>query len=304
MTPPLVILMPTFDRYRWLADFSARWLDRWWPSHPPLWRCGCSQDLGPRDLPLQRDSRDWMGIALDAARAQAEQGVRQAYVILDDLPPLGVCHAEHLDATLPAWMDELDAGCIGLNGWGQGRLPAGTDVDPRRLDLQRVTPDFAWRFPLHPTLWNLTAFIEILEAMTRTEDLKRRSAWAFERRAPETAGTPAEQWSRRAYRVCGRRMAAPAYRPRGRMFQWSLRRATGAAHGAAGLLGAKKMEDAIQRDALWLHRDYIGPYPLVHSGLMAQGRPNPFFLRYMRAFGDRAMLADFDAACRDAGVAS
>lgn len=297
-----VILIPTFDRYRWLASFTEHQLDRWWPGHPPVWRCGCSSPADDRDLPLRRDSRDWMGIALDAARALESRGVQQAYVILDDIPPVGPCHVEHLNATLPRWMVELDAACIGLNGWGQGRLPAGQVWDPARLQLQRVAPTFAWRFPLHPTLWRLRAFIEILEALTRVDDLKRRSAWAFERRADETRDSPAARWSALCFRVCGPRMVSPAFRLRRPLSLWVRRRITGAWYGMAQLFGWSSAADRIQRRALWLHRVYVGPYPLIHSGLMAAGRPNPHFLRFAYAHGDRAMLNAFLEAARAARV--
>ncbi len=297
-----VILMPTFDRYRWLASFTERQLDHWWPGHPPVWRCGCSAPADDRYLPLRRDSRDWMGIALDAARELEQRGARQAYVILDDIPPVGPCHAEHLNATIPRWMDELDAACIGLNGWGQGRLPAGNAWDAARLDLQRVAPSFAWRFPLHPTLWRVRAFIEILEALTQVDHPQKRSAWAFERRAGETLGSPAARWSELSFRVCGPRMVSPTFRIRRPLALWLQRRVTGALHGAARVLGRDAAADAIQRRALWLHRPYVGPYPLVHSGLMSAGRPNPHFLRFMRAHGDRTMLGEFLDAARAAGV--
>ena len=297
-----VILMPTFDRYRWLASFTERQLDRWWPGHPPVWCCGCSMSSGERDLPLQRDARDWMGIALDAARALEQRGIRQAYVILDDIPPIGPCHEEHLGTTLPRWLDELDAACIGLNGWGQGRLPAGEVFDAARLDLQRVDPSFAWRFPLHPTLWQLRAFIEILEALTRVDELKKRSAWAFERRAGETQETPAARWSQSSFRVSGPRMVSHGYRIRRPVALWLQRRATGALYGLATGARLNALADTIQRRALWLHRDYVGPYPLVHSGSMSAGRPNPYFLRFMRAHGDSTMLREFLEAARAAGV--
>lgn len=297
-----VILVPTFDRYRWLADLTEALLDRWWPGHPPVYRCGCAQARGPRDLPLRDDPRDWMGIALSAVRDLASQGCDALYLVLDDHPPLGRCHEQHLNETIPRWLDELQAAYIGLNGWGQGRFHGGEQRDPTRMDLQRVAADAKWRFSLHPGLWRREALQELLESLTRQAELSSRSAWAFERRAGETPDGAAGRWSEHTYRVCGRRMAHPEYRQRRRSLLWSLRRASGAAHGLAELLHWTAGQEAVTQRALWLYRDYVGPYPMYHSGLMAGGRPNRRLLRYLRAFGEPELLSRFEAAGRAAGV--
>lgn len=301
MNDALVILMPTFDRYRWLADLTERCMDRWWEGHPTIYRCGCSEVRGARDLPLRNDPRDWMGIALSAARDLAGLGVRHVYLVLDDIPPIGPCHAAHLNATLPRWAEELQAGCIGLNGWGQGRLPGGREFDAARLGLQRVDPDFAWRFPLHPTLWRVQALVEILDVLTRTDDLKRRSAWAFERRAGDTLDTPAARWSERCYRVCGARMVSPAYRLRRPVELWLRRRAGGGAHAWHTALRRRVAADRVADRTLWLYRDYRGPYPLFHSGIMAAGQLNRRFLRFVEQFGSPELLAEVRASARAAG---
>lgn len=302
MNSELAILMPTFDRYRWLADFTESYLDRWWPGHPPVWRCGCSNPSGPRELPLRNDSRDWMGIALSAARDLEAKGVRSCYVVLDDMPPIGSCHMEHLNETVPRWLNELDAACIGLHGSGQGCLSAGNNFDATRMDLQHVPSTFNCRYSLHPTLWQLRAFIELLEELTRTDDLKKRSAWAFERRADETLQTPAGKWSERAYRVCGVRMVSPDYHPHRAAWLWTLRKITGGTHVVSRAIGWKQLKEVANYQLYLLYRNYVGPYPLVHSGLMAAGRPNRHFVRFMGRFGDRSMLDSFLRAAEGAGV--
>ncbi len=49
-----------------------------------------------RDLPLRDDPRDWMRVVHSACRDLLGRGYAQAYVILDDHPPIGRCHADFL----------------------------------------------------------------------------------------------------------------------------------------------------------------------------------------------------------------
>ncbi|HMP77516.1 MAG TPA: hypothetical protein PKE12_14560 [Kiritimatiellia bacterium] len=293
MSDSVVILMPTFDRYRWLASFTERYLDHWWPSHPPVWRCGLSQPEHERDLPLENDPRDWIGIARSAAHALAKRGVHACYIVLDDMPPIGSCHAEHLDKTIPRWLDELGAACIGLHGWGQGCVPANGGIDAQRLGLEHVPADFRCRFSLHPTLWRLPALVDLLDALAGHEEMKKRSAWAFERRADETLATPAGRWSANAYRVCGDRMTSSDYAIRNAFRLELSRRLVGGLNALAIRYGTSALREACANGMCAVYRNYAGPYPLVHSGLMTAGKPNPHFVHFMRRQGDRAMLEEF-----------
>lgn len=289
----LSILMPTWEKGLPLARFTTSLLERFWPSHPPLFYCGADVD-GEAWLPTAgRDSRDWVGLALDACRRLADRGQRQIYLVIDDHPPVGPCHEEHLNTTLPELLDDLGGVCIGLNGWGQGREVQGEVLGPDCWSAERLPATFPWRYSLHPTLWRTSGLMAILERMTETSDLEKRTAWAFERRAgdPGTFGNGSDPGT--PYRVSGEAMISPDCRLRRPLLLALMRRTAGAGHRLLRIMGAtgrlRRWDEAMR----FLYRYYGGPYPLYWAGLVTKGSPHRDMLRFLRLFGDRGIADDF-----------
>lgn len=290
-TSGLAILMPTWERGLPLARFTTGLLERFWPGHAPIFYCGAG---GPTEawLPAgSRDQRDWMGLVLDGCRRLAERGYGQCYLVIDDHPPIGPCHEEHLNSTLPGLLKDLGGACIGLNGWGQGREVQGEILGPERYGLERLPESFPWRYSLHPTLWKTSALIAILEALTATEEPEGRTAWAFERRSgafgPDgpAPGTP--------YRVSGETMVSPRCRLRRPRLLAAMRRLAGAGHHSFRLMHAPERLRQWDEGMRFLYRYYGGPYPLFWAGLVTKGAPHDDMLRFLRLFGEKEIAADF-----------
>ena len=107
----LCILIPTFEKYRAVAEFTRGKLDRHWPGHPPVFLCGLPGD-DPAFLPLRDDPADWMQLVRSAAADLQARGFRRCYLVLDDHPPMDDCHVTHLNHTLPRFMEDLGASFI------------------------------------------------------------------------------------------------------------------------------------------------------------------------------------------------
>lgn len=291
----LCILVPTCDANAWVAAFTVRLLDRFWPRHPPVFTCGAAPPVpGASSLTLRSDPSDWISIALDAARDLGGRGLGKAYLILDDHPPIGTCSEEHLNTTLPSLLDELAAAYIGLNGWGQGRTPQGEKLGEEHSFLERVPAAFPWRFSLHPGLWNLTDLELILKTLLHGAGRSELSAWAFERRSgkPENLAPIAERLGD-AYRVCGECMADPGCRVSRPLLLASARRLAGLCSRSARLAGLRGQADDLDRRARFLYRYYHGPYPLFWSGLLQRGSSHGDMLRFLRLFGPPGLAGEF-----------
>jgi hypothetical protein len=286
----LALLVVTSEAYRPLAELTGRLLDRHWPGHPPTFYCGASRGrAGTPDswLPLRDEPVDWIGITLRAVGELRGHGYRQAYLILDDHPPLFRCHAPHLNRTLPQLMQRLGAASVGLYGWGQGKASRGTILGRADGWLERLGTEYPWKFSLHPALWHLEDLSTILEALAAELPVARRSPWAFERHAGRPDGPLPESLQRRAFRLAGTRMTAAPLRREllrlerlgGRSLRFALRRLGGeaAAHGLDGILDV-------------IVKYYEGPYPLYRSGVVVRGRINESCLRFLALHG-RARLA-------------
>jgi hypothetical protein len=293
----LCILIPTCDRNTRVARFTSGLLNRFWPSHPPVHFCGAAEPAGEEWLPPRSDPRDWVGIVLDACRHLSERGFHSCYLILDDHPPVGTCHEEHLNATLPSFLGKLGGSFIGLNGWGQGRKLQGETLGPAFFDLEKVPPGFAWRYSLHPGLWRLGALERILEFLARSTDLEARSAWSFERRAgtsPEVARVEKEEGG--AYRVCGEKMKSKDFSLRRPLLLAAMRRGSGVVDRALSLTGGERRRDDFERKARFLYRFYLGPYPLYWAGLLTKGTPHSGMSLFLRLFVEGKIAEEFTAA--------
>jgi hypothetical protein len=262
------ILLSTCDKYRPLAEFTRGRISESWSDAPPLRVCGLSS--GDDALVLRDDPRNWMKVTRSACADLLAQGFSKAYVILDDHPPLGTCHAGHLNATIPAMMDELGAVSIALSGWGQGREPMGEPRRWRDWELDHCRKSNLWKFPLHPALWRLEALRDILDHLVATLPAEEHTPWAFERKGgAENSGLP-DTLTTRSYRIEGRSKAAKKYP---REFEW-LKSTTDAYRYAVRRIAGDSARAAVDERILGVHHYYHGPYPLIWSGVMAKGTIN------------------------------
>ena len=283
------ILISTCDRYVPLAQFTARLIDAYWVPHPPILFCGLSDLNGqPGFRSGSRDQSDWVGITQDAVSGLRQKGFDAAYLILEDHPPFGLCHADHLNSTLPQLMENLGAAYISLYGWDQRTRSSGEILGRQFHGLQRQSEDFDWRFSLHPGLWNLEALAAILAALPPMEgDGRSRLPWAFERRSGAADFPMPPQWRNRSYRIQSLSMLAGGNAPaRG----WERRLEFRAIDALRWMVRTAGGESALQRlDARLapVLRFHDGPYPLFWSGLLRKGAWNPDAEKFLRWRGRR-----------------
>lgn len=279
------ILLSTCERYRPLTEFTRARLQEFWADAPPLRLCGVTGD--PLALPLREDPRNWMRVTRSACEDLLADGFDQAYLILEDHPPLGRCHAAHLNVTLPTMMRELGAVSLSLSGYGQGRKVHGRITKWRDWELDRCHADTLWKYPLHPALWRLDALRELLDRLIAWLPETEQTPWAFERRggSPE-AGLP-ESLTAHSYRINGLAHAAvPAPRKLDRfknvtdLYRFMVRKFVG--------VGARATVD---ERVLGGHHYYHGPYPLIWSGLMRKGHLNDNALFFLALVGRKEWLA-------------
>jgi hypothetical protein len=271
-----------------MAAFTREMIDALWPDHPPVFLCGIPM---PPDeeafLPSTADPRDWAGGVHCATQALLERGFEQAYVILDDHPPFGYCHVQHLNETLPRLASELSAACISLLGWGQGQQPVkGEVLGDDQFRLLRMAEDFPWRFSLHPGLWSLPVLDGLCEWRASDDQLSLRSAWAFERHCGDASAPLPDEWKRGAYRVSGERMISPLCQVRFSRVR-AERLLCHAVRHALSSLGRCATLMAFDKSTRHLFRYYEGPYPLLHSGVLVKGAPSPCAIRFSRRHGPR-----------------
>ncbi len=263
------ILISTCEKYRPLAEFTRARIREFWKDAPPMRLCGIADD--PCALPLRDDPRNWMKVTRSACEDLIADGFAQAYLILEDHPPLGTCHAVHLNETLPAMMRELDAVSISLSGWGQGREPMGDWVKWRDWELDRCKASNLWKFPLHPALWRLDALRAILDHLIAKLPEEEQTPWAFERKggAPDS-GLP-DALIANSYRIEGRTTAVKKYPAK---FEW-LKSATDVYRYAVRSIAGEEARAAVDERIMGVHHYYHGPYPLIWSGVLRKGRVNP-----------------------------
>ncbi len=291
------ILLSTCERYRSMAEFTVRQLQKFWPDHPPLFSCGLNDLLeDTRPLPLRDPVEDWMAVTLSACRDLRQKGFRQAYVILDDHPPLARCHSEHLNVTIPAMMEALDAVSIALSGYGQRRRVFGQIVRWRQWEVDRVPAEQLWKFPLHPALWNLETLQVILEFLVAALPPSEHTPWAFERKGGDPHSSLPAKLKENSYRLCGVRMTARGMRV---LRHLPLRLAQFAAdvlRFGARVLGGAEARSRMDQACRWLDCPYDGPYPLFWSGLVAKGKINTHLVSYLRATGQSQLLNEIKSA--------
>ncbi len=273
------ILVSTCEKYRPLADFTRARLREFWAGAPPLRLCGFVGD--PCALPLRDDPRNWMKVTRSACLDLMADGFDQAYLILEDHPPLGRCHAQHLNETLPAMMRELGAVSISLSGYGQGRDPHGRMTKWRDWELDRCAPTALWKYPLHPALWRLDALRDLLDRLIAWLPEAEHTPWAFERRGGSKEANLPDELTAHCYRIEGRSHAAIKYPAMLDRFK----SATDVYRYAVRTVVGDRARTAIDDRILGVHHYYHGPYPLIWSGLMRKGEINPNALFFLEIVG-------------------
>ena len=289
----LCILIPSFDKYRYVAELTRAKIDQHWPGHPPIFFCGLSgiSTDGTR-LELRDDPADWMAVARSASVDLQQRGFRQCYLVLDDHPPIDRCHSRHLNETLPRLMDELVASFINLQGWGQHRPSQGEDLGAEYFHLERPGREYLWKFALHPGLWKLSAFTALLDALLRNPDPAERTCWKFERRAGHPDFELPAELRGTAYRVRGTAMAVRPARRIYACFRWAELFAFDVLRFFLRVLAGQKARDRFDAQYLGVYHFYDGPYPLFWSGLMKKGRLNTDLVFFLRLHGRHELLAE------------
>lgn len=273
MIPP--ILMPTAPKYAPLAKWTRSQISRFWPDHPDIFLCGTPED----DLPLRDDPRDWMRVVRSACADLQARGFAQAYVILDDHPPIAPCHGGFLRSTLPTMARELNATSIVTGGFGP---LVARKADIRRWDTWRVEclpMNEPWKLPLHPALWNLSRMRSILDILIERLPEDQHTPWAFERigSSVHKSGLPIE-WLSSCWRLDALQTSTPetvALHGLADRLQRSIRR-LGAMFRRA--LGRPQSDDPLRHPR-------IGPYPCFWSGVMKKGELNKDYLGYAEVKG-------------------
>ena len=275
----LGILVPVWRDYQWIAPLTMTELGRRWPSHPEVWFCGLEASCGLPALPLTADRSNWTQVLLEGVRHMRSLGFDRIYLILEEHLPLGPCHEEHLNATLPALMDSLPASYISLMGWDNRRFTSRSRVlGNDRHQLKHLTGPNDPRFHLHPALWESAALEQCAALAVEVPD-KNGSAWHFEKSSARATFPGAEQ--DRCYQI--RASSLSAYRPApGRRLAGFLDRVL--YQKLMALCPLIPGRDASNRFFRSIPFDDVfcaGPYPMVFSGILAKGALNRFFAKHV-----------------------
>ena len=287
------ILISTFERYAKIAHFTKQEIKKQWVGYPPLFFSGLLEQ-GERYLSFKSDSRDWMGVTLEAVIEMRHRGLTHAYLILDDHPPVGPCHDRFLNEVLPALARKLEAVYIGLLGYGQHRNVNGIVLGQENGFLEQCSPSYLWKFSLHPGLWNLEALEMILKQRHAAYCKGERTAWNFERHEDSCEDDLLQAFSSRCFRVCGSAFLQEPTTMKHQIRQEALRRflidiilfVTKKTCG----LDARK---AVEKKLLWHFGHYLGPYPLFWSGLMQQGKAHHGFTQWLKAYGSKQLQEEY-----------
>ena len=278
------ILIPSYEKYRVLAGFTARQIDRHWRDHPPIFFCGFSVPVDQSDalLMLHRSSDDWIGILMDAVRDVRKKGFKMVYLILDDHPPLGPCEWDILNNVLPQIMLKREAENISLFGSGQGRNLEGRMTSEAGVELEQLPDSYLWRYSLHPGLWSLKALDDRLGKLdAKMPNNCERTPWAFERLSGVKTSRGRTQEMTQCYRFVSSGWTALQ---RDQVVALLYRACGVGARSMAGVLGGAASWDRMSHRFDFIHHYFGGPYPIIWQGLMAKGRLNPEFARFSQYF--------------------
>jgi len=280
----VAILVPVWHSYRWMAPLTLRLLDRFWPSHPPVWFCGLGVCGSMPSLPVGpgTDLTNWSAMVLEGVENLRRRGIELVYLVAEEHVPLAPCNEEALGATLPALMRGLPAVYISLMGWDNRRFPSKSPLlSSERHRLKHLVGERDPRFHLHPALWR----IDTLEACCRlalADPGKNGSAWHFEKINDRECGNHPPAWKSECYQIDS---ASLRVNPPG-----PVRRAAGSLEimvfrklmALVPLLRNPGLAAAYMRCFRFDDVYCDGPYPMFFSGIMAKGKINPYFEAHLR----------------------
>ena len=278
------ILIPSYEKYRVLAGFTASQIDHHWREHPPIFFCGLSVPAHETHtlLMFERASDDWLGILIDAVRELRKRGFRMVYVILDDHPPLGPCRYDILNNVLPEVMLSRGAEIISLFGSGQGRNIEGDVVLEAGIGFEQLPDSYLWRYSLHPALWSLQA-LEILLSKLDVEITTRdgRTPWAFERLSGVRISKGETKNMTRCYRLTSNGSTASQ---KDQLIALLYRVCGQGSRSIAGMVGGSAAWNRMSCRFDFIHHYFGGPYPMIWQGIMAKGTLNPQFVKFCQYF--------------------
>lgn len=294
----LCILVTVYHPYRWCARFTMAALDRFWPSHPPVFFCGLTAEEaeGIPIIPLRSADRPrvWAEFAFDAASELKERGFEAVYFMLEDHMPLDACNEKALNDVLPEMLNRLPSSYIGLMGWDNRRFAtrAGPILGPESFHFCHLTAVKSPRFHLHPSLFRTDVLQAGLDAVRRSE---KPNPWGFEKLLDKPEAPLPAEYKASCHQIRG---SVLALHPDGfqdrcrsaseRFFFHRLMSLAPAAHKAGF---GKRFWGIAGFDDFF----YKGPFPMFFSGIMAGGKINPFFLRYLKKHPNdlfRALIAE------------
>lgn len=287
------ILVSTFDRYEPLARWTVGRIHKEWPEHPPIFSSGLSCRT-PESLGFEGDSKDWMSVTLQAVQALRSRGFSHSYLVLDDHPPVGKCHALFLNEKLPRLASQINAAHISLLGYGQHRKQEGLVERFDGTRLERLPSSYRWKFSLHPGLWNLADLQFLLEQRMSQYGEWERTPWNFERHRDLTNDPVTILCGARCHRVHGVESLVQAAPTRLLREAW-LRLEADVAMFLAKLTGGQRARTSVEQKTLWRFGHYAGPYPIYWSGCLRQGKVHADFEKWLARFGEDDARRDWDS---------
>lgn len=286
MSGKLCILVPVWHSYRWMAPLTIELLDKYWPSHPPVYFAGLTaEEAGalphvPVSDPSRRSNWSWM--TGDAVSQIAKLGFERVYLIAEEHLPLGPCEETHLNETLPCWMGELDAAYISLMGWDNRRYTSRSPRLSRKFGcMMHLCGVGDPRFHLHPALWRLDVLQRCCELAQRDKS-QRGSAWHFEKVNDKLEVPLDEKWKKGCYQISALRLAPGG---RGMVAGVSAAVERFVFNKLMALYPRIPSRKAANAFALRVGFDNFfcdGPYPMFYSGLMAKGGINRYAAAFLR----------------------
>jgi len=286
------ILISSCEKYRVLAEWTAARIDRCWAQHPPIFFSGLRGD-GAEHLPITANERDWMQLNLDAVESLLERGFEWTYLILDDLPPVGRCHADYLNRLLPEFARKANLTLVSLLGWGQHRAVTGELLGRESLYLEKVPATSRWRYSLHPGFWNLAKLREILRIRCAQFAPEARTPWNFERHQEGDLETLPADCLNECYRVSGR----PFVNETAPWIADGIQTAALFVVDVLLFLTRLTRGDQARTEAaarwLWPFCLYRGPYPIFWSGVMRQGGVSREWANFLKWAKPRALAQEW-----------
>jgi len=299
----LCILITVYHPYRWCARFVMAALDMFWPSHPPVFFCGLTEEEagGLPIMPLRSSlfPRVWAEFAFDAVSELRVRGFEAVYFMLEDHMPLDHCNEKSLNEILPDMLNRLPASYIGLMGWDNRRFAtcAGPILGPEQWCFRYLTAETAPRFHLHPSLFRAEVLHAGLDAVRRTA---KPNPWGFEKLLDKRDAPLASEYKESCYQIRGSVLAQQpagfANRCLAACERFFFHRLMSLAPAAAKAGFGKQFWEMAGFDNFF----YNGPFPMFFSGVMAGGKINPFFVRYLEDHPDHVCCGLIEAARENA----